>query len=156
MFYIKLKSSDTKKLRAAFHIFLIISYMTTFSSCMTTYNYWEFPENAAKVASSDITKIELKNGIIIDCKDKLIKFEKGADSVKYIVVSTIVAGKDYKTYSTEKRIPEKDIYKIYIQNSEINGGKTAILVLGIVVVTAVVAFIIALATTPWHMKGLGS
>ena len=155
MFYKTINSSKNRIPRAAIHIFLIISFMTTFSSCMTTYNYSEFPENAAKVASSDITKIELKNGIIIDCKDKLIKFEKEADSVKYIVVTTIVAGKDYNTFSTEKRIPEKDIYKIYLQNSEINGGKTALLVLGIVVVTVFVAFIIAVTTTPWHISGLG-
>lgn len=155
MFYKTINSSKNRILRAAIHIFLIISYMTTFSSCMTTYNYWEFPENASKAASSDITKIELKNGITIDCKDKLISFEKGTDSVKYVIVSTITAGKNFKTYRTDNRIPEKDIYKIYIQNSEINGGKTALLVLGIVVVTAVVAFIIALATTPWHMRGLG-
>lgn len=155
MFYKLIYSADTKFLRAAIHIFLIFSYMTTFSSCMTTNNYWEFPENTGKVTTSDITKIELKNGIIINCKDKLINFENGTDSVKYIVVSTIVLGHDFKTYPTEKRIAEKDIYKIYLQNSEINGDKTALLVLGIVVITAVVAFIIAFATTPWHMGGFG-
>lgn len=155
MFYNILNSSDVKSQRAAFHIFLIISYMATFSSCMTTHNYWEFPENAEKVNASDITKIELKNGIMINCKDKIINFENGADSVKYIVVSTIVEGQDFKTYRSEKWIAEKDIYKIYVQNSEINGGKTALLVLGIVVVTTVVAILIAFATTPWHIRGLG-
>ena len=122
---------------------------------MTTHNYWEFPENTEKVTSSDITKIELKDGTMIDCKDKIINFENGADSLKYIVISTIVAGQDYKSYRTEKRIAEKFIYKIYLQNSEINGGKTALLVLGIVVVTVFVAFIIAVTTTPWHISGLG-
>ena len=155
MFYKLIYSADTKFLRAAIHIFLIISHIATFSSCMTTYNYWEFPENTGKVTTSDITKIELKNGIMINCKDKIINFENGTDSVKYIVVSTIVEGQDFKTYPTEKRIAEKGIYKIYLQNSEINGDKTALLVLGIVVITAVVAFIIAFATTPWHMGGFG-
>ena len=132
MYNIKLKSSDIKKLRAAFHIFLIISYMSAFSSCMTTYDYSVFPDNIRKVNSSEITMIELNNGTIIDCNNTIIKFEKGADSVKYIILKSYTVGEKFETYWTEKKIPEEDVYKIYMERSEVNGTQTTFLVSGFV------------------------
>ena len=154
MFYIKLKSSDTKKFRAAFHIFLVISYMSAFSSCMTTYDYSVLPENTGKVTSSEITKIELKNGTIIDCKNTIIKFEKGTDSVKYIILKSYTLGDGYKTYWTEKRIPEKDVSKVYMEKSEINGTQTTFLVLGIAIAVIIVALVIE--NSKQHFLGGGS
>ena len=154
MFYIKLKSSDTKKLRAAFHIFLIISYMSAFSSCMTTYDYSVLPENIGKVTSSEITKIELKNGTIIDCKNTIIKFEIGTDSVKYIILKSYSIGDGYKTYWTEKRIPEKDVCKVYMEKSEINGTQTTFLVLGITIAVIILALVIE--NSKQHFLGGGS
>lgn len=100
-----------------------------------------------QVNVSEIIKIELKDGTMIDCKEKMIKFETGIDSVSYIILKSCTVGKDYQTYWSEKRIPEKDIYKIYMEKSEINGMETAIFVTGIVIVTAVLAFIIGFATS---------
>jgi len=147
-------SSDIKFQRAVFHIFLIISYVTTFSSCMTTYNYPVFPDNIGKVTSSEITKIELNNGTIIDCKNTIIKFEKGADSVKYIVLNSYTVGKGYKTYWKEKRIPEKDVYKVYMEKSEVNGTQTTFLVLGITI--AVIILAIVIENSKQHFLGGGS
>ena len=154
MYNIKLKSSDRKKLRAAFHIFLVISYMSAFSSCMTTYDYPVLPENTGKVTSSEITKIELKNGIIIDCKNTIIKFEIGTDSVKYIILKSYTIGDGYKTYWTEKRIPEKDVSKVYMEKSEINGTQTTFLVLGIAIAVIIVALVIE--NSKQHFLGGGS
>ena len=154
MYNIKLKSSDTKKLRAAFHIFLIISYMSAFSSCMTTYDYSVFPDNIRKVNSSEITKIELNNGNIIDCNNTIIKFEKGADSVKYIILKSYTVGERFETYWTEKKIPEEDVYKIYMERSEVNGTQTTFLVLGIAIAVAIVALVIE--NSKQHFFGGGS
>ncbi|MBK8552477.1 MAG: hypothetical protein IPL53_15955 [Ignavibacteria bacterium] len=134
-------------LRVMLSLLLAVSYITTFSSCTTTYRYFEFPESMGQVTVSEITKIELKDGTMIDCKEKMIKFETGADSASYIVLESDTVGKDYQTYRSEKRIAEKDIYKIYMERSEINGTKTAIFVTGIVIVTALLAFIIGFATS---------
>ena len=147
MFYGLIISSKLKFSRAVFHIFLIVSYLTTFSSCMTTYNYSESPDTIDKISSDEITKIELINGTFINCKDKVITYEKGADSVKYIVVKSVYEGKDYKAYHSEKRISEKDILKIHIEHSEINAQNTFLLVLGIVIVTGILVFIIGFATS---------
>lgn len=154
MYNIKLKSSVIKKLRAAFHIFLIISYMSAFSSCMTTYDYSVFPDNIRKVNSSEITKIELNNGTIIDCNNTIIKFEKGADSVKYIILKSYTVGERFETYWTEKKIPEEDVYKIYMERSEVNGTQTTFLVLGIAIAVAIVALVIE--NSKQHFFGGGS
>lgn len=154
MFYRIINSSDIKIPRAAFHIFLIISYMTAFSGCMTTYNYPVFPDRIEKVNSSEISKIELNNGTIIDCKNTVIKFEKGADSTKYIILKSYTTGEGYKTYWTEKRIPEKDVYKVYMEKSEVNGTQTTFLVLGIAVAAIIVAIVIGNSKS--HFFGGGS
>ena len=154
MYNIKLKSSVIKKLRAAFHIFLIISYMSAFSSCMTTYDYSVFPDNIRKVNSSEITMIELNNGTIIDYNNTIIKFEKGADSVKYIILKSYTVGEKFETYWTEKKIPEEDVYKIYMERSEVNGTQTTFLVLGIAIAVAIVALVIE--NSKQHFFGGGS
>ncbi len=154
MFYQYVYSSDPKIFRAAFHIFLILTYMTTFSSCMTTHYYPVFPDKIEKVNSAEITSIELNNGTIIDCKNTVFKFEKGADSLKYIILKSYTVGEGYKTYWTEKRIPEKDVYKIYIGKSEVNGTQTTFLVLGIAV-AAVIISIVMYNSKP-HFFGGGS
>lgn len=147
MFYGLIVSSKLKISRAVFHIFLIVSYLTTFSSCMTTYNYSESTDTIDTISSDEITKIELINGTFINCKDKVITYETGADSVKYIVVKSVSGGKDYKAYFSEKRISEKDILKIHIEHSKIDAQNTVLLVLGIVIVTGILTFIIGMATS---------
>lgn len=154
MLYKFINQPKLELLKLIFNIFLIISYMTTLSSCMTTYNYSESPESMETVSASEIKKIELKSGIMIDCKDKLIKFEKGIDSVTYIALGYHVT-EDHKNYWKEQRISENDIYKIYLERSELNQEKTFLLVLGILVVTALVIVLIAFASTPdlFHVSG---
>lgn len=154
VFYKILNSSDLKFPRAAFHFLLIFSYITTFSGCMSTYNYPVFSDRIEKVHSSEISKIELNNGTIIDCKNTVIKFEKGADSTKYIILKSYTTGEGYKTYWTEKRIQEKDVYKIYLEKSEVNGTQTTFLVLGIAVAAVIVAIVIGNSKS--HFFGGGS
>lgn len=154
MFYSLINSSKLKYRRAALHILIIISYLTTFSGCMTTYNYFESPETIDTISADEITKIELINGTVINCKDKIINYESGADSIKYIVVKSLSEGNNYKAYHSEKRISEKDILKIYFEHSEVNGQKTVLLVLGIVIVIGILVFIIGMATSK-HDLNLG-
>ena len=120
---------------------------------MTTYDYSVLPENIGKVTSSEITKIELNNGTIIDCKNTIIKFEIGADSEKYLILKSYTTGEGYKTYWTGKRIPEKDVYKIYMKKSEVNGTQTTFLVLGIAVVAIIVAIVIGNSKSNFFSAG---
>lgn len=151
MIYKIIDSSGNKFLRAGFNIFLIISYLSTFSSCMTTHNTWEMPETINQANTSEIKKIELNDGTMIDCKDKILKFVNAGDSGKYILIKSYTAGNDIQTFWTEKRIPEKDIYKFYIEKTEANGSTTTLLVIGIVVIV-VIAFLVAIGQSFKHMN----
>lgn len=152
MFYNKIHTK-LKSMHSVFTLFLAILYITTFSSCMTTHNYSEFPDSFDTVSTSGITKIELKSGLFIDCADKIIIFETGADSVKYIVIKSYSDVKGNSTYWTERRISEKDIYKIFYETSKINGSKTVLLVLGIVIAGLIAAFFIALSSSSFSPGG---
>jgi hypothetical protein len=151
MIYKIINSSGNKFQRAVLNIFIILSYLTTFSSCMTTYESWEIPGTMNQTNSNEIKKIELKDGTMIDCKDKILKFENAGDSGKYIVVKSYTVGKNFQTFWTEKRIPEKDIYKFYIDKSEASGSTTTLLVIGVVVIVVIV-FLVALGQSFKNMN----
>lgn len=152
MIYKIINSSVNKFLRAGLNIFLIISYLTTFSSCMTTSETWKLPETIDQANTSEIKKIELNDGTMIDCKDKILKFVNAGDSGKYIVIKSYTTGKDFQTFWTEKRIQEKDIYKFYIERSEVNGSQTTIVIIVLAVVIAVIALLIGLGQSFNHMN----
>lgn len=137
-----------KILRVLINILLANAYIITFTGCMTTYNYSEPPESIDSVSASKMIKIKLKNGEFINCADKIISFEIGSDSVKYILLTSYTLGKGNLKYRTDKRISEKDIYKIYYEASKVNSGLTGLLVIGILIVGLIVAYIIAVGTTP--------
>ena len=151
MIYRIINSTGNKFIRTALNIFLILSYIATYSGCMTTYNTWEIPETINQANTSEIKKIELNDGTIIDCKDKILKFENAGDSGKYIVIKSYTVGNDFQTFLTEKRIPEKDIYKIYIEKSKVSGSTTTLLVIGIVVIFVIV-FLVAVGQSFKHMN----
>ena len=137
-------------------VYLIIAaYSLTFCSCTTTRNYYyETPYPAFSDSSAEITKIVLKNKEIIDCEDKVVKIEKGTDSINYIVVSSFTPGIDYKPVWTEKKIPENDILKIQMEKSEVSDGKTALYIAGGVVAGILIIFgVLALSNETFSHGG---
>lgn len=144
MIYKIINSAGNKLQITVLNTILILLYITTFSSCMTTYESWNIPDSVNQSNASDIKRIELNDGTLIDCKDKILKFENAGDSGKYILIS---AGNYLQTYWSENRIPLKDIYKIYTEKSEVNSTMTAILVTGLVIVTAFIVFLFALGSS---------
>lgn len=155
MFYSLINSSRLKHLRAVFSIILIIAYLTAYSGCMTTYNYFESSGSLNRISPDEITKIELIDGSVVNCKDKIINIEKDSDSVKYIVVKTLTEGKNHKASHSEKRISEKDILKIHVVHSEVNGQKTVLVVMGIVIVLGLIVLVIGFAASKQHSLNLG-
>lgn len=143
MIYCKINSLKMKTGRNTLSFILILSMITAFSSCMTTHSYYENPETYNSATSPVITKIELKNGEIIDCKDKILKFETNMDSVKFIVINSYVTGKENKTYWTKKQIPVSDILRVYMEKSEVNGTQTTLLIVGLAAAAALIIAVIS-------------
>lgn len=152
MIYKIINSSGNKFKRTALNLFLILSYLTTLSSCMTTHDTWENPETINQANTSEIKKIELNDGTMIDCKDKIIIFENAGDSGKYVVIKSYTAGNNFQIFWTEKRIQEKDIYKFYIERSEVNGSQTTVVILVLAVAIAVIVLLVGLGQSFKHMN----
>lgn len=155
MFYRIINSEKLKIFRTAFSILLIVSCITTFSSCMNTYSYVESAETVEYFLSdstAEITKIELINGMTINCTDKILKFETGVDSLKYLVIKSYVTGSDKSVYRDIRKIPENEISGINIEKSEVNVTKTIFFVLGIATVAFILGYIIATVSDPDTFK----
>lgn len=152
MIYNIINSGRLKTYKIWVSILLIISCMNTLNSCMTTYNYMGIPESVLSDSTAKITKVELNNGITINCTDKIVKFETGADSLRYLVIKSYVKGSDKSVYWDERKIPEIEISGINIEKSEVNVTKTIFFVVGIATLAVVVGFIVALAISPPTFK----
>lgn len=152
MIYRKINSLKMKSGRNTVCIILVFSLIVTFSSCMTTQTYYENPDTFKYETPSKITKIELNDGKVIDCDNKIIKFETDTNSVKYIVINSYVKGKESKTYWFEKRIPVSDILRIHSEKSELNIRATILLCVSLAAIVALlVAFSIGMHSMNLNM-----
>lgn len=150
MFYKVLNSRKLRNQRAFICSLLIITYLTTFSSCTTTDTSYISPKKFESGTVGEITNIQLKNKFNVDCKDKLVKIENKSNSAEVIVITSVDTfevtnmDRDYKTKWNEMRIPGQDILKIQLENTEISVWKNALWGFGILVIGLGIAFMIAL------------
>ncbi len=153
MFYYIINSRKFRYKRAVIIYLLVISYMVTFNSCMTTKNFSVTPDSLDSASIHEISKIKLKDGTSIDCEDKIIKLKKEADSTLLFDISSYTVGDNYQTYWTKKQIAAKDILKIQLEKSEANTDATVVLV---IICGAVLALIIAVGSAMNDFVGFKS
>ena len=122
---------------------------------MTTDTSYISPASVNSKPKSVITKVILKNGTQINCKDKKVKFEETFGNEKFIVISynkntdSVKIGEDrysIKVKVIEDRISMNDISKIEIEESRFSTGKT-LLITGGVFVLLMIVFAIGIGTT---------
>lgn len=134
--------------RAIFNIFLNIFYMSALNSCTTTEMTFVSPEAIESGSTGKITKIELKDGTIINCRNKKVKINK-SDSTGFIVLTsadTVKSGDNRSSIQmNEQRIPESDILNIQLEKSEADTTKTVFVILGIAAGAALVYLIVLIA-----------
>lgn len=135
MIYKIINSEKIRIQRAILSCLLIITTLITFSGCMTTEMFYISPESVNYGNQGEITKIQLKNGTSIDCENKTIKFERDSNSVGYIVIvthsaDTVKKGNKLYIQSKEQRITASDILKIHLKKTDVNGGLTALAIVG--------------------------
>ena len=140
MFYKIINSGKYKTGRVLLNYILILSYFIFANSCMTTRDYFTNPEYLKTEQLEDINIIELKNGTVIEGKDKLIQIGRNADSTMYLRIwsEDQVKSKEHVDNNTVKwskvQISEKDIKKIQMTDSKVNVPVTLLLIFGILVV----------------------
>lgn len=121
----------------------IIVLFAAFSGCMTSDTTYVSIESSGAISTPCISSIYLKDGTIIDCKGKIVKFEKGADSLKYAIVRSYTTGKNYKTYWSEKRISQNDILEIRADISKADNEGIDWLALALIILIPVAILCIA-------------
>ncbi|MCE1165818.1 MAG: hypothetical protein LWX07_10500 [Bacteroidetes bacterium] len=135
---------------------LIFTFLLSLSGCETTKVSRETPEylelfNNTKIQAS---KIIMKNGTFMDLTDELVYYYKNYKDTSdvlvfknYDTIRTKENGKDVlKLRLKEKLVPLSSVQEVFIQRTEFDAGMTALLVLGVVVVSALTFFLIALAS----------
>lgn len=139
-------NSERLRLKRTILIYLlIISYLTTFSSCMTTESLTVSPDSLSYAKSGDITKIILKNGKSIDCENMFIEIIKRSDSIVALSIYKFnrASRENAETYSKTEIISLNDILTVQLEKNEIDTTMTILLVSGIVIL---VGGLIALET----------
>ncbi|MBK8552472.1 MAG: hypothetical protein IPL53_15930 [Ignavibacteria bacterium] len=135
MIYKLINSENLRFKRAILIYFIIISYLITFSSCMTTESLTVSADKLKSVTSGEITNIKLKNGNSIDCGNKFVEIIKKSDSTVLLSMYTPVHSREnYGSEKNEMIIPVNDILTVQLQNRETDVPMTILLVFGIAVI----------------------
>lgn len=149
MIFNKINSKKYYSLKAILSCFLITSFITTFSSCMTTSEtFYATPDTLSAGSLKDINKLILKNGKVIEFGDKTIEAGRDSNNALFFFIwladnpeSQDGNGQNVVNW-TKERIPASDILKIKLEKSTVNipisllviGG--SILILGIILYAA--------------------
>lgn len=143
MIYARINSAKMRCKRILLSCILIITTLITFSSCTTTESSYVTIGSYDQGSQAKILKIILKNGIEINCQDKLVRFEDIYDQGGAIIISFGDTLKSGAINWKEQRIPETNIYKIFIEEDKVNATKTILIVSGVVLVAALIFIVLA-------------
>lgn len=139
MFYKTINSDKHRFKKAIANCILIVSFLTSFTGCMTTVNSFVSPDSMYSVSAEDIEKIELKNGVIIDCESKRVEIEQTKNSETLFIIKTLIS--ETKNQWNCTKISGKDIKNIRINDSELDVPMTLVAVAGVLAVIGAIALI---------------
>ena len=142
MIYAKINSCKMRSERVMLCCILIITTMITFSNCTTTETSVVTNDRFDRESQAKIIKIILKNGIVINCEDKIVRFENNYDMSGDFIISSADTLKAGTVNWKDQRISGTDIQKILIQEENVNTTKTILIVSGLLVLAAVVFLVL--------------
>lgn len=142
MIYRNINSGKIGVNKALLCYILILCALVTFSGCATTEIIPMKAENVEYVSPGTITKIILNNKLSINCTDTYIRIDRDTDTEDIFTVifnDTVKESNNgfiYKTRWNELKIPERDIYKVYMEEREVSVSSAVFIVLGILSLAA--------------------
>ena len=142
MIYSKINSCKMRTERVLLCCILIITTMITFSSCTTTETSVVTNDRFDRESQAKIIKIILKNGIVINCEDKIVRFENNYDMSGDFIISTADTMNAGTVNWKDQRISGTDIQKIFIEEENIDATKVILIASGILVLAAVVFLVL--------------
>lgn len=131
----KINSCKMKTERVLLSCILIITTLIPFSSCTTAESSYVNSVKPGQESSVRILKIILKNGIVINCKDKVVGIENNYDKGSEYIISTADTISSGAVNWKEQRLSESAIQKIYIEEDNVDATKTVIVVSRVVIVS---------------------
>jgi hypothetical protein len=131
---------------------LIFTFTLTIGGCYTTHNIKISPESVKYKVGYEITKAIMKNGVVINLKDKGAKYVRnymGRENVlvySSVIIDTVRVDpigikKIYKTNILDLN----DMISLTIEKQEVSASLTILTTIGIIVCLAALIFVIALA-----------
>ena len=142
MIYRIVNSKRMRVIKALLSCILVISTLAAYSGCATTEIVPTKAENVEYGSPAVITKIILNNKLSIDCRNTFIRIDRETDpsgifSIMYTdTVKESNKGFIYKTRWNELRIPERDIYKVYMEDQEMSVTSAVLIILGLMALAA--------------------
>jgi len=142
MIYRIVNSKKMRVKKALLSCILIISTLVAYSGCATTEIVAMKAENVEYGSPAVITKIILNNKLSFDCRNTFIRIDRETDpsgifSIMYTdTVKESNNGFIYKTRWNELRIPERDIYKVYMEDQEVSVSSAVLIILGLLALAA--------------------
>lgn len=134
MLYRIINSESLRFKRTVLIYLLIITYLTTFSSCMTTESQTVSPDALSSESSAEITKIKMKNGTSVDFENKIVKIINKTDSALSLNIFTRASRENTGLESNKMIIPLNDILAVQLEKSETDVPLTILLAAGIIIV----------------------
>ena len=138
------------KLIASLLVFSLILYL---SGCTTSETHRVRSENLAYETDYEIINIIMKDGLVIDLKDKSTRFEKEWNDKKNVIIYTSLdtiwlSERSYKLFTETKVIELDDIMEITIEKTETDVGWTIVAGIGILAAFVIVILLVSADDDP--------
>ena len=142
MIYRNLNSEKIRVNKVLLCYILILCTLVTFSGCATTEIVPMKSENVEYGSPAVITKIILNNKLSIACRNTFIRIDRETDPAGIFTImytDTVRESNNgfiYKTRWNELRIPERDIYKVYMEDQEVSVSSAVFIISGLLAIAA--------------------
>ncbi|MFC2092709.1 hypothetical protein ACFLSV_02300 [Bacteroidota bacterium] len=132
---------------------LVFSFVLTISGCTTTETQRVSANNISYKVDYEIVNVIMKDGLLINLRDKSARFEKEYDDKKNVIVyrqidTVRVTERSYKVYAKTNVIELDNVQEVTIEKSEIDVGLTILVTVGIIAVIAIIILIAAANSSP--------
>jgi hypothetical protein len=129
-----MNSESLRIINSIFIYLLVISYITTLSSCTTTESLTVSPDSLNSSYSDEIVNIKLKNGNSVNCENKIVEIIKRTDSTVALYISSRVSRDNTESFRSNQIIPLNDILSVQLDKIEADFPMTILIVGGALIV----------------------
>ena len=144
-----MNSESLRIINSIFIYLLVISYITTLSSCTTTESLTVSPDSLNSSYSDEIVNIKLKNGNSVNCENKIVEIIKRTDSTAALYLSSRVSRENTESFRSNQIIPLNDILSVQLDKTETDLPMTILIAGGALIVLVGLTLLAAFSFSFW-------